>query len=279
MPESSGRAGLAALQRQVQAAVIDGDSPDSQSVVADNLVRSSAGLGSAERLAIYQRGYLARLVECLRAMHPALRHALGDDLFDRFARDYLASNPSRRYTLCDLDAGLAGHLDATRPREDGEGWPELIVDLARLERAFNEVYDGPGTEGERVLDAADLGPEPDRRWLGAVLEPVPCLRLLSSRYPVGDYLAAVRRGDSPPLPRPAPTFLALCRRDWVVTFTALDRGGFRALRALVAGTIVGDALVGRAQGWSWVQDWADRGFFRAAPDKPDSDTISAKEDQ
>src|SRR4051812_450530 len=121
------------------------------------VVRSTAGLGAPERIALYRRGYRARLVECMHETHPALRHALGDGLFDEFALDYLAATPSRSYTLLDLGARFADHLEATRPDGD-ELWPEFIVDLARLERAFHEVYEGLGAEGRPLLSAASVRP-------------------------------------------------------------------------------------------------------------------------
>lgn len=146
-----------------------------------------AGLGSdehsertIERLSIYSRAYLERLLSCMRAEYPVLLHLLGRTTFDAFATSYVHERPPRSYTLADLGSRFAEWLEATRPVE--EQWPELFIDLARLERAFIEVFDGPG-------------------------EP----RTLTFRYPVGDYFHAVRAGDDPPVPEPRETTVTLTR--------------------------------------------------------------------
>ena len=77
--------------------------------------------------------YQARLLECV-------------------ASGYLQRYPSRSYTLNRLGGDFANYLDETRPdrRDDGEvpdvAWPNLLIDLARLEWASGEVFDGPGSK-------------------------------------------------------------------------------------------------------------------------------------
>lgn len=173
---------LATTQRRMLAAIVgDEDEPD-------ELVDGSPAFTAHHRLQIHRRGYRLRLVGCLRETYPGLRHALGEEVFEAFALDYLKAHPPRGYTLNALGAGWPEHLDATRP--EGEQWPDFLVDLARLERTFAEVYDGDGE--------------------GAVLR---------TRYPVAGYLAAVRRGEDPPLPAPKPSVVAVDRPGWVVTLS------------------------------------------------------------
>jgi hypothetical protein len=50
-------------------------------------------LSAAQRLAIYQRGYFARLLQCLEGQYKALCHALGKELFDDFSKEYLRKYP------------------------------------------------------------------------------------------------------------------------------------------------------------------------------------------
>lgn len=262
---------LASLQSWFQAVISQPEGPAGHpDLDPERFVRGTSRLTSLDRLAIYHRGYYARLIECMRVAHPALRHALGDELFDGFAFDYLREHPSRSYTLARLDERLPAFLEATRPRD--ELWPRFIVDLARVERLFAEVYDGEGTEAEPVLAAADLPPVPDRAWLDTVLRPVPSLRLLASSFPVGRYLTAVTRGEHPELPDPAETFIVLVRRDYVVRLTELDRSGFAVLSAIAAGTPVG--LAGADRVWELVLGWAGQGFFRAKGDCQSADAAT-----
>ena len=49
--------------------------------------------------------------------------------------------------------------------------------------------------------------------ISARLEVVPCLKLLTLRFPVNAYYTSIRHGDSPELPRPSPSWLAGTRRE------------------------------------------------------------------
>ncbi len=236
----------------------------------ERVIAPSPTQTAAERLDVYRRGYHLRLLECLRAMHPALRHALGDELFDDFAEDYLAARPSCSYTLARLDEGFAAHLSATRPDRDlpaaaREPWPDFLVDVVRFERAFLDVYDGEGVEGRPIASSADVPDGSGVHPSAVAVDPVPCLRTLHSRYPVGEYVMAVRRGERPGLPMPDPTDLALVRRDFVVELVCLDAASSTALAVLLDG--VDSAGAAAATGTSeatvrgWITSWANRGLF------------------
>lgn len=245
---------------------ITADSGAAGDIGFGDVIVGSAALTATERIDIYRRGYRARLVDCLRKTHPGLRHVLGAEVFDAFALDYLAAHPSRSYTLGRLGAKWSTHLEETRPDRDSpvrERWPDFLVDLARLESTFQDAYDGPGVEGLPIANPDDLPREP---CPGATVRVVECLRLLHFRFPVDRYLAAVRNGEDPPLPAPAESFVAVSRRDWVVTLTGLRRRDYTALSALSAGEqLEGAARVADLQVpevWRLVRDWADRGFLQ-----------------
>jgi hypothetical protein len=246
----------------------------------EQIVTRSRALPGLDRLAIYGAAYHARLLECLREEFPVLVHALGEELFNAFAVGYLEKYPSRSYTLNDLATRFPRYLAESRPEADeGEcslrGWPDFLIDLATLELTFGQVFDGPGVEGERLLDTAQLEAVPAERWPEARLVPVPCLRLLAQRYPVHAYYSAVRRKEDPPPPGPANTFLAVTRRDFVVRHYPLLRPEYELLEVLAAGEPVGqaieraaacadsdlDQLAGTLRGW--FGRWASEGFFRA----------------
>jgi hypothetical protein len=244
----------------------------------ERVVTRSNSLTAAERVAIYGRAYHARLTECLEAEFRILRQALGEDLFRMFARAYLSNCPSQSYTLADLGKGFASYLHDTRPAERIEGkaetWPDFIIDLARFERAFSEVYDGPGAEGGPMLSAEGLRTLLTDRDRGR-LAPAVSLRLLTFQYPVHDYFDAARRGQEPELPAPAETFLAMNRRDYVVTTIELSAVQHALLSSLLEGKTVGQSL--RRAGASspdqrrrliaCIEKWSKQGFFVAAPVK------------
>jgi hypothetical protein len=237
------------------------------------VITRSRALSAVDRLEIYARAYYARLLECLRAEFPVLARALGEDLFDEFALGYLERSPSRSYTLNRLGADFPRYLDETRP-PDG-GWAEVVVDLATLEWAIAEVFDGPGVEGRRLLDSGELAAIPAERWPEARLLPVPCLRLLALRHPIRPYYTALRDGAEATPPARSASYLALTRRDYVVRLHDLEPLEYAVLAALHEGQTVGTAVGIAAPATSlqrttladdlhrWFRNWAAAGFFQS----------------
>jgi hypothetical protein len=216
------------------------------------VVARSRALSAADRLAVYANAYFARLLECLGELFPALRRALGNDVFDAFAVDYLGRHPPHSYTLDRLGADFPSFLEATRPDLDENGlppadpaWPDLLVDLARLELAIAEVFDGPGVESDRPLTADDLAGVTAASFAAARIELAPCVRLLAFRYPVNTYYTALRRsptGEEVPPPGSGRELVALTRRDYVVRRHVLTEAQFALLAALADRRTVEEAV-------------------------------------
>ena len=215
----------------------------------------------------------------MREEFPVLLHALGEEIFDGFAVGYLQRDPSRSYTLFKLSADFARFLTETCPDlveegSDAADWPYFLIDLATLETSFNEVFDGPGSEKTGLLDAEQLRSIPPERLLDARLVCVPCLRLLTFRYPVHTYFTAVRRKEEVEFPTAAETRLAVTRRDYVVRHYELSRPAYELLTALLAGQTIGEAIQRAAEAAGpeiecleanlrqWFHDWAAEGFFQ-----------------
>jgi len=280
------------LQRWMQAVVthpggvtagIESDEARDQIAVvpdqAERVVNRSRALTAIERLQIYNHAYFARLLECLREEYSVLAAALGNELFEGFAVAYLQAHPSQSYTLGRLGTMFPDYLEQTRPgAADSTGaeasWPEFMIDLARLERTVNEVFDGPGAEGELLLDAGRLQAIPPDRWTDARLICVPCLRLIKLSYPVNEYFTAIRRGDRPAIPKSGVAHLAVTRRDYRVVRYPLEPVQFELLQTLIAGEPVGTAIERAAAVsslddaqlaaalQSWFRFWTAEGLFR-----------------
>ncbi|MDB5321875.1 MAG: hypothetical protein JWN40_3506 [Phycisphaerales bacterium] len=245
----------------------------------ERLIRRSKNLSAEERLGIYANAYYARLLECLRESFPVLCKALGRELFDEFAFDYLQRFPSTSYTLSRLGDRFADFLEETRP-DKGEGtvgWPDFLIDVARLEWLIEQVFDGPGVEGQGLLTAEMLGRMDAATFGGARIVPVVCLRLLAFKYPVNAYYTAARRTkegeEAPEMPEAGAQYLALTRREFVVRRIELSAGQHALLETLMAGRTVNEAIAAAAERWTgdeagfaaavreWFRDGAAAGFF------------------
>ncbi len=220
----------------------------------EQLVTRTSNRSAEERLNVYAHAYYARLIDCLGEVFPMLKRALGEEVFNSFASDYLQEYPSRSYTLNEMGRHFAQFFQETRPDRDEHAsadndlpvnWPDLLIDLANLEWTINEVFDGPGIEGQPTLTHNDLAAVAPRDWPNIRLQPIVCLRLLATRYPVNDYYTALRQADENDdidKPAPAPSWVAIARRDYVVRRFSLSRPQYALLTALQDGATVGQAI-------------------------------------
>ncbi len=259
----------------------------------EQVILRSQAQTSVERLSIYANAYFARLLECLGEEFPVLKKALGEETFDAFAFDYLQRYPSQSYTLGKLGEKFARYLAETRPdaaqsADDGTPdssavnepaaelpleWPDFLIELATVEWTFSQVFDGPGIEGQTLLTSKQLQAIDAEKWPSARLELVPCLRLLALRFPVNDYYSAIRSGQTPELPLPQPSWLAVTRRDFIVRRLELNERQFVLLSSLAAGETIGAAIERAAAVpggnldqfaldlGDWFRDWAAADFF------------------
>lgn len=288
--KSDGRPELEHLQRWMQAVVtqqgeafagvaseVGGCGLDLSHGTVEEVIPRSAKLSGEGRLAIYQRSYHARLLQTFQSMFPSLLCAMGEELFNRFALDYLRQHPPHSYTLDRLADDFPRHLaenrpDADAPPERREQWPDFVIELATLELAFLKVFDGPGLEGRKLPCASDIQALADDHLLNVRPVPAPCLRLFACSYPVHTYLLSARRGESPNLPAPAESFVCMTRRDYRVLMYELTPPQYEFMRVLDGRRSVARAIklcapsVGHAQlsGSAvrvWLSDWAGKGFF------------------
>lgn len=274
---------LDTLERWMQAVVMHpaGAAAGARSPAARRLIPTAAGdlesvvlpsraLTSAERLGIYAHMYYARLLEILVAEYPTTRQILGPAVFARAARQFIARNPSRCRTLNILSAKFPDFLSRHLPRNNRNG---LAVDVARIERAMEDVFDERRVEPLTAAAFAAIGADD---WQRVRLTTVPALRLLKLRYPANDFMNAVRGARKPRIPRPRPTFVIVYRRGYQVCRRNQEPAQFKLLAALAAGRTLAQAVRasasdGRASAdrlaavlGAWFREWAAAGLFCGA---------------
>ena len=213
----------------------------------ESVITRSKALGSIERLEVYGSAYYARLLECLREEFSAVAHAVKEETFDSFSLEYLQKYPSRSYTLADLGEHFPQFLNETRPERDEDAgdepdWADFLIDLATLERLYSDVFDGPGIENEPPLTAEDFAKIPPEVWPEVKLITAPCFRLIQLRFPVHEYITALRENREPEMPAPEPTWLAVTRRNYVVRRNPVTPVQYALLEALAGGSPVGEAI-------------------------------------
>jgi Putative DNA-binding domain len=152
--------------------------------IAASYIKPNSLLTSFERLEIYNRQYWFRVIDAVSEDFPALRAVLGRERFDSLVLAYLRENPSTSFTLRNLGARLPAWL-ASYPEPTGPQHA-LAVDVARLEWAYIEAFDGASLMPLGWEDFAALGRD-------STLRLQPHLQLLDLQFPVDDVVLAVHK--------------------------------------------------------------------------------------
>jgi len=196
------------------------------------VVRATARMTSGQKIGIYARGYVLRLMECMEAEFPALRHLLGEELFDTFAKAYLVQVPSRSPDLYDLGKNFPAFLKASQPKNsttDSDMF-NLPVDLATLERAIAEVSRIKGLEG------LENETETDNPMLylfgGASFKASPCLVLLNLQFELVEFIKDVQHGRDAQTPIKNDSLVAISRKNYIVNTHQFQAWQWHYLQAL-----------------------------------------------
>jgi hypothetical protein len=210
--------------------------------IAETYVKSNDRLSSFDRLEIYNRQYWFRVIGAVAEDFSALQAVVGAKKFDSLVLAYLRENPSTSFTLRNLGAKLpqwlAAHPELVPRRH------QLALDVARLEWAYVEAYDGAAAEPLTESDFAALGEH-------STLRLQPYLHLLALQYPVDELVLAVhkaspetevssnasseqRRSSTARLPtmRRSAIYLAVHRYTDSVYYRRLDREAYLLFVAL-----------------------------------------------
>ena len=286
---------LLELQRRMAAAVMlpltgtdtmQRKTRDGRSMKAEAaaFIKPNDRLTSFERLEIYNRQYWFRVISAFAEDFPGLAAVVGQATFEKLTRAYLADCPSQSFTLRNLGSQLEAWLQE-HPKHAGKR-PELARDVVRLEWAYIEAFDNAA---ERPLTTADLGQLDGESQLSLQ----PHLRLLHLLHSVDDFVIDVHRRQGsqgvasnavtsakhsrsrrvPASVKRGDIYLGVHRYENAVYYKRLDREEYLLLRALDAGSSLGEALdqafvssdlpeserPTRVQ--AWFANWAELGWF------------------
>lgn len=198
--------------------------PDSTVSDVDKIISPSTKLTAIERLEIYNRGFWFRVLDSMGEDFPAVRALVGEDEFKTLVVRYIRSNPSTNWTLRNLGMKFEPWL---RSASHSSGPLLVAADVARLEWAYIESYDAPEDSPLDPIQHEQSGAALKLRLQSHV-------QLLRVDYSVHEFVAAVHDGEgATPTVFPKQTeFLAIYRRDFVVTHISLPPFGFLVLHGL-----------------------------------------------
>jgi hypothetical protein len=276
--------------------------PDGKSMhdVAATFIKPNDRLSSFERLEIYNRQYWFRVLGSLEEDFSGLQAVVGARQFEGLCKAYLIDYPSESFTLRNLGSRLEwwlrSHPEWIQPRA------ALALDMARLERAQIEAFDGAAEPAFESEDLQSAGSDPHFHLQ-------PYLQLLRLRYPVDDLLVAIRKANPESAmvsnavsetverkrmhnvarQRQHAICLAVHRVDYSVYFKRLEPEAFDFLSALQQGKSLSAAVELSLHGsdddrellttvMNWFENWSKLGWF-CRPNSANQNLISSSEKQ
>ena len=218
---------------------------------------------------------------------PALRTVVGSRAFDAISIAYLTVHPSRSFTLRNLGSRLVEWLAAHQQFAGRRH--ALAVDVARVEWAFVEAFDGAECEPLTLEQIATLD-------ANSRLALQPHLQLLALDYPADALVVSLHKGDKRqtseagvkheeteeapvrlPRMRKRPIWVAAHRLEFSVYYRRLAREEYLTLCAVRDGISLGPAIEAgfavsavppqrrAAMVRRWFGAWAELGWI-CAPD-------------
>ncbi len=198
------------IQDEFQRGILAGD----DAILAE--VNDSAKEERKVLFGVYRNAYVARLAEILGEDYEQVHAYLGDRAFANLVRAYIAGNPSDQRSARWFGRHMPAFIAKSRTFADH---PE-VAELAALEKALADAFDGPDAEALRLSDLAELPPE---AWPALELKPHPTAIRLTFTTNAAEIWTALKNETAPPKPTrlPEPQALLVWREGFMARFKPL----------------------------------------------------------
>jgi Putative DNA-binding domain len=215
---------------------------------------------------VYRTAYVARLAEILAEDYEQVHAYLGDAGFAKLAKNYIATHPSDQRSARWFGRHLPAFLSGA---EIYAKHPEL-AELAALEKALNDAFDGADAEPLAFAQLAELAP---KDWPRLIFATHPTTIRLTFATNAAEIWTALREETTPPKarPLPEPQAIVVWRQDVMARFRLLGAEEammwgetaksvrFGVLCEMVA-TFAGEADA-ELRAASYLKGWVDTGML------------------
>ncbi|MBN8982648.1 MAG: putative DNA-binding domain-containing protein [Rhizobiales bacterium] len=176
---------FARLQDEFQRGIVSGD----DAVLGDIL--DSPKEKRDVLFGVYRHAYVSRLVDALRNDHEYLHAYLGDEMFDRMGKAYVAAKPSHHPNMRWFSQGVPDFLRSTAPYRE---YP-AISELAEFEKTLNDVFDAANAP---VIGVPDVAAYPPDQWNDLKFQPHSSVRRVDFSTNAVAIWNALKAGEEPP---------------------------------------------------------------------------------
>ncbi len=194
----------------------------------DAIVLGDERLSAEARVDIYANMYFYRIRDALMEDYPATLAALGADNFHNLVTGYILGYPPSEPSISDCGRYLADYLRDHPMRESAP----FVADLAKLERAIVEVFQGPDVA---ALEPNSLRATKPEDWPAMKLNIHPSARILALDWRVSELLRAVEENREWKAAEQGAVKVLVWRRNTRVFYRDLDKAEADALAAAVRG--------------------------------------------
>lgn len=176
---------LAHLQSAFQNYLIDSEK---NNAFAESII-DDAKVGVQKRLSIYFDAYRYRIIEALASAYPKLKLLVGDDLFEKIARSYIAEYPSTYQNIRWYGSHMHRHLLDYLPEHP------ITAEMAAFEWALSSAFDA---EDAPELTLQDLAEIPPQDWPGLSFKFQPAIQIIRLRWNIVPIWNALNMEEAPP---------------------------------------------------------------------------------
>ena len=217
-------------QTQMQDAILRGNDTSNE---PDAWIKSKENFTPSDQLGVYINGYRFRLYNVTAEDYPVLKTAMGHTDFEQLLNDFVNQTHSAHFNIARYSLSLPEFLS------QHSTYTSFAFEVSELESAIAELHDVAETTALTPEHLAGLSPE---ALIESTLHPRTALRLFEFSYPVNAYYKAVKEDQTPPIPTPAKSFLAVFRHEDVVWRMELEEQEYHLLQHLFSGLSIGAAL-------------------------------------
>ncbi|MCC0057881.1 MAG: putative DNA-binding domain-containing protein [Hyphomicrobiaceae bacterium] len=198
------------LQARFQAGIVGGD----DAVLSD--INDSSREERRVLFGVYRNAYVLRLAEILGHDYELTHTYLGDKAFSDLAHAYIAAHPSDKRNARWFGRHLPDFARKTAPFSKHTE----IGELAGLEKALADAFDGPDARPVTIGELAAIPPED---WANLVFIPHPTAVRTRFKTNAADIWMALNDGTAPPGPTllPEPQIILVWRQDLTARFRPL----------------------------------------------------------
>lgn len=223
-------ADLRSTQQAFMDFILQGEMQNKAELPFVSLIEQGQGIGVDKRAEIYFNAYRSRFWETIETDHEMLGLFLGDDLFERMANGYIASNPSGFRSLRQYCDALPEYL---KQDEFFSQYP-VISDLAAFERRLLTSFDAADAERSQFAELQVIDPE---LWPGLSFRFHPSTQLFECNTNAVESWQALKAGRAPEADenRGRRYWLVWRGEERLTEFRSLSEPEYRMLQGFVRG--------------------------------------------